>query len=146
MNDRREFLKKAGLLLGVGFTLPIISNVLNSCNSTVNPVGSITVKITDYPALSNIGGATSVTNAGFNQGARVIIVRTSSTTYNTYSGICPHAGCGVDPPSNNQILCNCHGSIFSTSNGSVLRGPARSGLPLLSNVFDNTTNILTITG
>ena len=145
MNDRREFLKKAGLILGAGLTLPIISNVLDSCNSSVSPVSSITVKISDYSALANIGGAASVTNSGFNQGAPVIIVKTSATTYRTYSGICPHAGCGVSLAGNNQIVCYCHGSIFAVSSGAVIQGPARSGLPLLSNTFNSSTNTLTIT-
>ena len=145
MNNRREFLKKAGLLLGAGLALPVVSNVLSSCNTnSVTPVSSITVKITDYPALTNTGGATSVTNAGFNQGAPVIIVKTSASTFNTFSGICPHEGCSVDPPANNQIYCQCHGSIFSTTDGGVLRGPARSALQSLTNSFNSTSNILTI--
>jgi len=29
----------------------------------------------------------------------------------------------------NEILCPCHGSLFSAEDGSVIAGPANEGLP-----------------
>jgi cytochrome b6-f complex iron-sulfur subunit len=58
------------------------------------------------------------------------------------SSVCTHQGCGVvyDSSSNN-LPCNCHGSLFSTT-GSVLRGPATR--PLKEYAVTREGNILTI--
>jgi cytochrome b6-f complex iron-sulfur subunit len=43
------------------------------------------------------------------------------------STVCTHAGCPTQPTSGG-LYCACHGSFFS-SDGAVIRGPARAPLP-----------------
>ncbi len=42
--------------------------------------------------------------------------------------VCTHDGCELDSVSDGTINCPCHGSRFAVADGSVVRGPARSGL------------------
>lgn len=41
----------------------------------------------------------------------------------------PHAGCQVATIRDGAIGCPCHGSSFAIADGSVLGGPATTGLP-----------------
>lgn len=45
-----------------------------------------------------------------------------------FSYLCTHMGCPVTTISGDEIHCNCHGSVFSTKDGSVDRGPASKPL------------------
>ena len=51
-----------------------------------------------------------------------------------FSSLCTHAGCPVTSlhPSQTQLVCNCHGSIFDAANrGTVIQGPATRRLAML---------------
>ena len=54
--------------------------------------------------------------------------------YSAYVAICTHDGCQVHAVNATLLACPCHGAQFdATSNGTVLRGPARrplSNIPL----------------
>ncbi|MFD5633508.1 Rieske (2Fe-2S) protein [Streptomyces sp. NPDC127077] len=45
-----------------------------------------------------------------------------------FSAFCTHAGCPVSTIRNGEIGCPCHGSTFDIADGSVLGGPATTGL------------------
>lgn len=61
-------------------------------------------------------------------GNPIVVVQPSAGQFLAYSAVCPHAGCPVSQVQQNQILCPCHGSVFSSTDGSVLGGPSPSGL------------------
>ena len=44
-----------------------------------------------------------------------------------HSVICTHRGCLV-AESSNQLVCPCHGSVFSGASGAVIQGPAQTPL------------------
>lgn len=51
-----------------------------------------------------------------------------------FSSLCTHAGCPITTlhPSQTQIVCNCHGSVFDAGNrGAVTTGPATRRLAML---------------
>ncbi|CAM4413421.1 Rieske (2Fe-2S) protein [Nocardia ninae] len=50
-----------------------------------------------------------------------------------FSATCPHQGCLVARVRDGAIECACHGSGFSISDGSAVRGPARK--PLSARTF-----------
>jgi Rieske Fe-S protein len=60
--------------------------------------------------------------------ARVVVTQPTSGQFKGFSTTCPHAGCAVASVANGQILCPCHGSLFSVTDGSVVQGPAQTGL------------------
>ena len=51
-----------------------------------------------------------------------------------YSSLCTHYGCPITTlhPSQTQIVCNCHGSVFNAADrGVVTNGPAQRRLAML---------------
>lgn len=58
----------------------------------------------------------------------IVITQPNAGTYKAFSAICTHGGCTVGTVQNNQIICPCHGSVYSAQDGSVLQGPAPAPL------------------
>ena len=114
--NRRDFLAKSALaaaaLVVEGCGDGQIGPPLH--NSSVPP-GSVTVKLSDFPALATVGVVVDI-------GHQRAVVRTGTTTFRGLSRICTHQQCDTDVR-NNQFECPCHGSIFA-SDGSVIRGPS----------------------
>jgi Rieske Fe-S protein len=55
---------------------------------------------------------------------RVVVTQPSSGQFRAFSAICSHEGCMVNQVADGTVNCPCHGSRFSISDGSVVRGPA----------------------
>ena len=58
----------------------------------------------------------------------VVVTQPASGTFKAFSTRCPHQGCAVSSISGGVIVCPCHGSEFSVTDGSVKKGPATTGL------------------
>lgn len=59
----------------------------------------------------------------------VLVYRSTEQDVVAYSNECPHQGCAVSGDSpGEEFRCPCHGSRFALADGSVLAGPARTGL------------------
>jgi Rieske Fe-S protein len=56
--------------------------------------------------------------------AKVVLVRESGDTVQAFSAVCTHQGCTVSGVQDGQIVCPCHGSLFSAQTGDVTSGPA----------------------
>jgi Rieske Fe-S protein len=102
--------------------------------------GAVTVKLSDFPALSNVGTVVDI-------GHERAVIRTGATTFSAHSKICTHEGCDVDVR-NNRFECPCHGSIFA-ADGSVIRGPSVASapigpLPTLAVTFDAAAGTITV--
>ncbi|UGQ10134.1 Rieske (2Fe-2S) protein [Yinghuangia sp. ASG 101] len=63
--------------------------------------------------------------------SRVVVTRPEASVYKAFDARCPHQGCLVGEVEQGVVKCNCHGSQFDVNDGSVVRGPANSGLPEL---------------
>ena len=81
------------------------------------------------------GGAALVAAADVPVGSGVIlkdqelvVTQPTKGTFLAFSAICTHQGCPVGTITGDQILCPCHGSVFSTEDGSVVQGPANGPL------------------
>ncbi|MEV6542881.1 Rieske (2Fe-2S) protein [Streptomyces sp. NPDC051665] len=59
----------------------------------------------------------------------VVVTQPTAGTYKAFSSKCTHQGCAVSSISSGAIVCPCHGSEFSVTDGSVKKGPATQGLP-----------------
>ena len=62
---------------------------------------------------------------------RAVITQPTAGEFKAFSSICTHAGCPVATVTD-TISCNCHGSKFSITDGSVVTGPATQPLPARS--------------
>ena len=65
-----------------------------------------------------VGGGVILENADY------VITQPSKGKYKAFSKICTHQGCPVASVENGVIHCNCHGSEYSITDGSVTRPPA----------------------
>ena len=60
---------------------------------------------------------------------KVVVTQPQPDQYVGLSAVCPHQGCLVNQVTNQKIICPCHGSQFSITDGAVIQGPAQTGLP-----------------
>ena len=59
---------------------------------------------------------------------QAVITQPTAGEFKAFSSICTHAACPVANVTD-TINCNCHGSKFSITDGSVVNGPAVTPLP-----------------
>ena len=140
--DRRDFLSHA--------TLASVAIALAACGGGGGVDGppkppdqpgpsTITVKLSDFPALAAVGGAAEV---GTIQFSPVAVVRSAASTYIALSRICTHAGCTVNLASQG-FACPCHGSRYNLQ-GNVTNGPAVTALARFTAVLSADGATLTI--
>lgn len=89
-----------------------------AAGSTTAAASGPTVKKADVP----VGGGVVMQNANF------VVTQPTAGTFKAFSKMCTHQGCPVSAVADNKITCNCHGSSFSATDGSVLGGPAKKAL------------------
>jgi cytochrome b6-f complex iron-sulfur subunit len=63
-------------------------------------------------------------------------IHRNESDINVYSTRCTHLGCKVKPSGDGRLICPCHGSVFSTENGSAVSGPAQKPLEILDYVIE----------
>lgn len=118
----------------------------SSPSSTAPPLPSVsgtvngrTVSITiDGSPLATVGAAAILQSSL----GPFLIARVAQDSFNVMTGICTHEACTVTGFSNNQFVCPCHGSRYTTS-GTVANGPAPRPLQQFPSQFAN--GILTFT-
>jgi cytochrome b6-f complex iron-sulfur subunit len=64
-------------------------------------------------------------------GGKILVVRTG-TEVKAYNAACTHQGTTVDAPVDGVSTCPNHGSEFSTTDGSVKKGPATAALATIA--------------
>ena len=58
----------------------------------------------------------------------VVITQPTDGDFHAFNRACTHQGCPVTDIVEGNIHCNCHGSLFSATDGSVVQGPATQPL------------------
>lgn len=132
---RRTFLAQSAILAAAA--------ALAACGAgggvTAPPLsGGATIKVSDYPALANVGGVALVNVSG----SPLAIVHTDASTYLALSRICPHQGSVVNF-TGNGFLCPNHGAQF-TETGTWVGGQRTSNLRSYPTTFDSITGTLTV--
>ena len=113
-----------------GGTAPPLTQVTGTVSG-----GRVSVTINDTSPLTPIGGAALIRASGNNY----LASRTGAATFVVLTAVCTHEQCTVEGFRNNQYVCPCHGSTYSTS-GSVVVGPATRALTQFASTF--TGNVL----
>jgi Rieske Fe-S protein len=87
------------------------------------------------PAAGSAGPAALASTADIPVGGgkiltdkKVVITQLRAGSFDAFSAVCTHQGCIVGTVSGGTINCPCHGSKFSITDGSVVKGPATTGL------------------
>lgn len=73
---------------------------------------------------------------------QVVVTQPSAGVYHGFSAVCTHQGCLVSSVTEGAIVCNCHGSHYSITDGSVLSGPAPAPLAAVDVTVDGGDVIL----
>ena len=60
---------------------------------------------------------------------QIVVTQPRKGDFKAFSAVCTHMQCLVTTVKDGVIICPCHGSEFSIKDGSVVRGPASTGLP-----------------
>jgi cytochrome b6-f complex iron-sulfur subunit len=134
--SRRDFLA-SGAAAAITAVLATACGGNGGGDTVTGPV-SLTVQVSSYTALANVGGMARVTASG----TPIAVVRTGMDTFAAYSLICPHRGCTVDI-NGSGFVCPCHGARFS-STGAWTGGQQTSSLTSLTTSYDPATGTLTI--
>ena len=136
--DRRTVLVSGVVVAGAGVLAACGSSSAQSSSTDAasapsgassNGAGGVQVATSDVP----VGGGKILDNP------QVVITQPTAGTYKAFSSICTHAGCAVAGVQQGQIVCPCHGSIFSATDGSVLQGPAPTPLAPVNITVDGSS-------
>jgi Rieske Fe-S protein len=60
---------------------------------------------------------------------RIVVTQPTAGRFKAFSTTCTHQGCEVTSVANGSIMCPCHGSYFSVTDGAPTQGPAKKPLP-----------------
>jgi Rieske Fe-S protein len=74
--------------------------------------------------------------------AEIVLTQPNRGDFKAFTSICTHQQCPVTAVEGGLIACNCHGSRFSITDGSVVRGPATQ--PLASEPFTDNGDQITL--
>ncbi|RYV51113.1 Rieske (2Fe-2S) protein [Pengzhenrongella frigida] len=137
-------LSRRAVLRGVGAaTLGVAAvGVLAACgaDSAQTPAASggtsggdlpdgVLAMVADIP----VGGAISATGA---DGKPIILSQPTAGTVVGLSAVCTHQGCTV-APDGAELVCPCHGSVFTAADGANVSGPAKTPLPAVAVTVEN---------
>ena len=101
---------------------------------------SLTLKVSDYPALANVNGVAFVTENG---GTGLAVVRTGSASFLALSRICPHQGGQIDQGGPAKFQCTRHGAEFDVD-GNWVGGQPTSNMRSYPTSYDASTDTLVI--
>lgn len=132
--SRRQFMIQ-GSLAGVAIML---AGCVGGSGPTAPASVNLTLTVSDYPSLANVGGVAYVSASG----NPLAVVRTGADTFDVVSRICPHQG-GTVSSNGNGFTCPNHGARFSDS-GTWEGGQPTTNLTSYTSTFDSSTGVLTI--
>ena len=122
MIDRRSFVAQS--------TLVALAALLAACGSSTGPSSGLplTVSLSDFPALTPVGGMARVDSGS---GIPVAVVHAADSSYLAYSLVCPHQGFLVNI-NGSGFLCSGHGARFASDGHWAGGQPAGNlaGLPV----------------
>lgn len=123
--DRKEFIKSAGCLCGVGALAGLIATTESCAPKTQMFKATVASGKALVPTSLFEGGNIQIVKV---QGLedKVAIVKNTDGSYAAFEMKCTHAGATLKV-NGDDFACNLHGSLFSTD-GQVKKGPAK--LPL----------------
>ena len=121
--NRRTIIKTArvaGTVAVVGSSVALTSACASeeSDDSKTQPAGDASVASSDVP----VGSGTVVDET-------YVVTQPKEGEFYAFSSVCTHQGCQVRNVTEKEIVCPCHSSMFSTTTGEVLGGPATESLP-----------------
>lgn len=118
--SRRDLLARAGLTAAALGTLAACGGNASTPSGSGSAAGSgtgVSAPTSEIP----VGGGKIFADA------KTVVTQPTAGAFKAFSSICTHAGCPVAEVTD-TINCNCHGSKYSITDGSVVNGPAKEPL------------------
>jgi nitrite reductase/ring-hydroxylating ferredoxin subunit len=136
--SRRQFAKTAGRT-GIAAFVAAASTYLSGCFGRGKYAEKVIGQVEELP----VGGSKIFQYPTADRPC--LLIRASADNYVAYSRLCTHVQCPVSYDAQSmEIVCPCHGGIFSVTDGSVLQGPPQHPLPKI--VLDRRGDELVATG
>ena len=134
--DRRAVLQVGGLVAVGGVIAACSSSSSDVPSSTPSSSAVASPATTSAPSAGGGAGSVALTPVAdvpvgggvILPDAAVVVTQPAAGTIKGFSAICTHQGCLVGSVVDNEIICPCHGSKFSATDGSVITGPATQPL------------------
>lgn len=131
--DRRTVLRSAGVVGGAAAATAALAACggRGSSGSSGGGAASNASAASGGDAGSAKGIATSKVPVGsgvIDNDLKAVVTQPAAGEFKAFSYVCTHQGCPVSQISGDTISCPCHGSEFSTKDGSVKQGPATKPL------------------
>ncbi len=117
-----------GGVVGAGVGLPLLA----ACGSGGGAQGGNGAGGGSTASASGPVGKTTQVPVGSGKifpAEKVVVTQPTQGDFKAFSAVCTHQGCLVAEVKGGDIDCNCHGSQFSITDGSVVTGPATKPLP-----------------
>ena len=114
---RRQVLQASGGCAAAGLV-----GCSGNGDGAATPTGPITLKASDVP----VGGGVVLPAGPY------VVTQPTAGEFKAFSGICTHSGCKITKVPTDGIFCACHGSVFTITDGAVVRGPATKPLPAVA--------------
>lgn len=125
----------AGCASDAGTGSPTSQQTSGSTSSSTSAPSSETSKSLEATSSGPIEGGKNVPKSSIPVGGglivsdgEIVITQPTEGDYKGFTSICTHQQCPVTSVEDGVINCNCHGSQFSITDGSVVRGPATEPL------------------
>ena len=131
--ERRAVLQFGGVVAVGGLVAACGSSSSSSPDSTAPAASAPAASAASAPAGSAAAGLAATADVPVGGGViladpALVITQPTAGDFKAFSSICTHQGCAVAEVAANEIVCPCHGSKFSATDGSVLAGPATQAL------------------
>lgn len=118
MTDRRSFLTVAGFAAVAAGTGLSVSGCSSSASTPGAAPAELALPVADVP----VGGGFIFKEADY------VVTQPEAGTFRAFDKTCPHQGCPVTAITDGEIVCRCHNTHFSITDGSVIKGPSLKGL------------------
>lgn len=136
--SRRDFLTAATAAAVIAALEACDGGLTGPGNFTAVSGGAITVKLSDYPALSAVGGIARVDKGG----SPAALVRTGATSFVGVTMVCTHQGSTIGIVSGG-FLCPNHGARYN-ANGTWTGGQVTSSLATFGTTYDAAAGTVTV--
>lgn len=131
--ERRTVLQAGGLVAVGGLVAACGSSGEAAASSSAPAAESSGAAASSAAPSAGAGAVASVSDIPVGGGVilvepAVVITQPTAGDVKAFTAICTHQGCLVSEVVDNEIICPCHGSRFSATDGSVITGPATTPL------------------
>ena len=150
MNLERRTVLQAGGLIAVGGVVAACSSGSSETATSAPAAGGSSAAASPGASAGASGGGAGVAQVSdipvgggvILADPAVVITQPTAGDIKAFTAVCTHQGCLVSEVVDNEIICPCHGSRFSATDGSVLQGPAQTPLQSAGVTLDGGSVVL----